>query len=673
MQNAALEHARKAFERVGALFRPLRDPDEVAAFIDLEAGLHAEIPRHAQRLHEGFQARGVQSVGTSWEAGQLLNRMTKWPAIGAVIKRLRRLSPMPGDVVALVSPATACVSCGSTHLHIDERPSHPVVHAGAGRAKGELYSKVCHSCGARHGLSFASGGGIPEHHVRPLPNCLENPYFQVYSAVYSTAHVMLRYSAQAAHSHTAFYTFCNEYFSLTGDQMDRRAFASAYLVFTLVHYHTLWADGAALPAFEVDYQQSVDGETRLDRTLRITVKQLFRWFITEYAKHHSKYCRQPGCCNSWVIDGHMKWRRTVCDNNAAREIDMGELGTAVLNCSHTPLRGSRFCFSCRSAAARCSVQCYDVDEEQAAVGIDDAPEQHLNEASEAVSAELQSGPEELEAEEPVAAAENQVFLVERLLESRVPLAKNADGTYRATSWKRCRTAKHKEYLVKFVHYETPYWVCQCDIGRAALQEGCQPQESTPPGVRDAEKQQDTLSWRSKHTAVAEGSGPPSSRTRHAGQRAADLAGAETGDFKKSKEDDAIECKTLKEDQYAGKIKRTTAGILALVSSCGLFLAADEIVGSESLTQVHLFLFSIFFLHKVDPPEVLAYDDGCHLLRFWQLRVAISSFVKWLLTYKLLQVVVDRFHFRNHVGKCKAPESNPREDAATRPRQSLGQP
>ena len=80
---------------------------------------------------------------------------------------------------------------------------------------------------------------------------------------------------------------------------------------------------------------------------------------------------------------------------------------------------------------------------------------------------------------------------------------------------------------------------------------------------------------------------------------------------------------------------------------------DELVQCESLKQVHSFLFAVFCIHGVPPPEVLAYDDACHLLRFWQLRQHSSKFLQWLLSFKRVQLVVDRFHFRNHVGKfCK---------------------
>lgn len=100
--------------------------------------------------------------------------------------------------------------------------------------------------------------------------------------------------------------------------------------------------------------------------------------------------------------------------------------------------------------------------------------------------------------------------------------------------------------------------------------------------------------------------------KHIGATAAKLATAASGDFHiDAAQQKAIKfkCQTLKEEQYSEK-KRTTAGGLFMVSACGLFVGVRELYGSESLTQVHLFLHEVFSKHGVEPPTVLAYDDGC---------------------------------------------------------------
>ena len=71
-------------------------------------------------------------------------------------------------------------------------------------------------------------------------------------------------------------------------------------------------------------------------------------------------------------------------------------------------------------------------------------------------------------------------------------------------------------------------------------------------------------------------------------------------------------------------------------------------------QVHRFLKKVFFKWKLPVPKVLAYDDACHLLRFLRNRAGerkhqygYSDFAWWLLHYKKVKLVVDRFHFKNH--------------------------
>lgn len=117
--------------------------------------------------------------------------------------------------------------------------------------------------------------------------------------------------------------------------------------------------------------------------------------------------------------------------------------------------------------------------------------------------------------------------------------------------------------------------------------------------------------------------------------------------------------------------------------------------------MHLFLIDTFVKHKVPPPAVLAYDDGCHLLKFEMNRADRSAFAKcactplaplscrahlashgrsrpsvpriftrqlrrWLITS--VKIVVDRFHWRNHknnpfcrdnVDPSKCPALGPR--------------
>jgi hypothetical protein len=658
-----MQAAREALFKFASWFIPLPDPNAVADFIDLEAALPDELPMRSIRVDAGLQQRGVIIAGGAWALGRLHERLMAWPRLRMLVGRLRELTPPAGGCVVLVSPATKCVSCNSPKLEVDPRPSFPTVFCLRGKRNGELYSKVCFDCGARHGLSFAAGGHIPDNHVRPLPSCLSAPYVQVYSNVYSKEDVMERFKTQATHSHTAFETFCSEYFTFTGDVMTRPAFSATYIVFALLLMLSELKYEGPLD-FDVRYHAHyyVRGESPLNRTLREFFVVLSKLFVVAYAKSHIDVCRNIATCKCWIFDGHMKCRRATCDNNKSREVVLPELGSMILGCSHTPFPGSRFCYDCKEAASgrfKCT-PCdggKDADTDAGSARGSDVPPSTADVTVSHTTPTVASA-EDCDGEASVpqaddAPAQADEWLVECLQDSRGVLRRNESSTCRTKRIKECMRMHHKEYLVKFVGYDERSWVCQCDIGQAALAAGLKAEasEESEPDIRAAERVQETADWKFKHTAAP--SGPPSARTRHAGERAASMLDGDSGDFRTNgQEEDAEDpCNNLKENQYAGKIRRTTAGVLALISACGLFLAVDELIGSESLKQVHSFLYAIMCMHGVEPPAVLAYDDACHLLRWWQLREHQSPFVAWLL--QRVKLVVDRFHFKNHIGKfCK---------------------
>ncbi|CAC5391177.1 unnamed protein product [Mytilus coruscus] len=76
--------------------------------------------------------------------------------------------------------------------------------------------------------------------------------------------------------------------------------------------------------------------------------------------------------------------------------------------------------------------------------------------------------------------------------------------------------------------------------------------------------------------------------------------------------EGLECKTDKSKQAASKHR--SAGICYAVYYCGIVVGITELFGSESLSQVHVFLTwlwqTILLFHML-----LAYDNACHLKRF----------------------------------------------------------
>ena len=116
---------------------------------------------------------------------------------------------------------------------------------------------------------------------------------------------------------------------------------------------------------------------------------------------------------------------------------------------------------------------------------------------------------------------------------------------------------------------------------------------------------------------------------HAGAQAAQILGQVTGDLnitpeERSEIDKLIDCKH-KDQQYKkarqGTYQTSSAGILALITCCGLFAAVDELYGSESLSQVrcaHAWCVckertSMWFVHLGAPlphQGLLQVEDAC---------------------------------------------------------------
>lgn len=227
---------------------------------------------------------------------------------------------------------------------------------------------------------------------------------------------------------------------------------------------------------------------------------LFR-FIDKWGRQHAMHCRRPlpgqPTCMCYIVDGHMKCKRLVCENANARMIDMGALGTAVLGCTGTPLPSSRFCRRCRPFCAQRTpgprpagsqgtstadfgvspcVPC-DEGEEEAPSGVLDAP---------VAAADAEAA---AEAAAPLQPGEANVHLVEDLVGQRALTKANARKGHA-----RCVSRGRVQYHVKWADYpsDANTWECECDIS---------------PDLVEAYKEAQA------ERAVENADGPPSKRTR----------------------------------------------------------------------------------------------------------------------------------------------------------------
>lgn len=96
----------------------------------------------------------------------------------------------------------------------------------------------------------------------------------------------------------------------------------------------------------------------------------------------------------------------------------------------------------------------------------------------------------------------------------------------------------------------------------------------------------------------------------------------------------------------------TAGILVMERPCGVVLDVKELFGSESKSQVYAHIHNLLSKTAFSKTSVICYDDACHLKKFAQNPVR-STQTALAARITGMQILCDRFHFKNHIdGWCR---------------------
>ena len=620
-------------QSIGAAFYPLRRADDVADLMEAAARVPASTPRRAARIVEYLASKFshvTSPTSTAYEVSALLLD-SKTHGNG---RFEQVVSTIPiGDKQVIVTDRTTCIVCeGELVEAVNEHGrlfrASPSLFTQDGVVRSSLFWLRCVECKARHYYSYAVGGDhLPPGTAQVYPNWKEARYVHVTDETVFERRTLERFRQQCLHSHTSFRAFATEYTALSthsglaNPQIWAKLLAHAWRAFELVTWLQEMGEGCPSPLLI-----PLSDEAKLDDYLLASTPRMLKLHVELWGLRHSSLCLQPDTCTCYVLDGHMKCVRSVCANKHARVLNMGALGTAVLGCTHMPVQGSIYCRVCldasavRGAAGEISVAAMDsaVMDETADL-----------EAATVVEAGIQK----------------DVYLVQDVLDAERQTVERGGPAHRA-----CARASKKRFLVSWVGYpeDQNSWVCECNVGKAVAQ-----------------------LWKDKKAAEAQAqkafrqaTKPGAAAFNFVGAAAALNSGAATGDFNLSALErqeitEQTNCACLKDQHTTGRA--ATAGILALVASCGLILAASEIYGSESLTQVHLFLYTIFMEHGLPPPEVLVYDDACHLSMFLINRLGRfgrSILAAFLLSYHRVKIAVDKLHWKNHTGLFCRRNNNP---------------
>ena len=103
-----------------------------------------------------------------------------------------------------------------------------------------------------------------------------------------------------------------------------------------------------------------------------------------------------------------------------------------------------------------------------------------------------------------------------------------------------------------------------------------------------------------------------------------------------------DCRVVKDKNSLNKKK--TRGLLIMMFSCGICINLEEMIRSESLTQIANLLKSTTELIEKQIIYVI-YDNACHLAKFMKNRQV--DYPEFKETINL----IDRFHLKNHKENC----------------------
>ena len=645
---------------IGAAFYPLRNVDDVADLLEAAARVPPSTPRRNERI-AGWLSTMHRGWGVvTFQIGRMLSSLglnTASPDPCAFEALAARIPPSDGQVV--VTARTKCVCCGgdleeaiaiSGHGKLFSASPQLFTRDGA-MADCTLLWKRCGQCAARHYYSYAVGGdALPDGQVQVYPDWDGLFYTHVTEHIVFETQLLKQYRQQCLHSHTSCDAFAKEYFALvkckhglTNPKAWSRMLGKVWRSFELVTWlqeMDTEREGVSSPA---PLLLPISSDTALDTFILANTPRLLGCLVARWGKNHRAVCRQPGACDCYVIDGHMKCLRSVCANKLARLVNMGALGTAVLGCTHMPVRGSIYCRHCLES---CAVRGASGEADMGVMALPPRPAADDQKEDE-------DKPVETAAQE--AARHRDVHMVADVLDAERQTVVRGGEAHRA-----CARQRKLRLLVSWVGYPASEnaWVCECNAGKAVVKEWQEKQQAAKAAKAAERKEAAAVAKAAREEAA--------NQAVFEGHRAAANLHAATGDFNMSAEErqeivDATDCACLK-DVHTNH-RAATAGILACVSSCGLILAAMEMTGSESLTQVHLFLYTIFFIHQLEPPAVLAYDDGCHLSMFLLNRLGrfgTSILAVFLLQLQKVKIMVDKFHWKNHTGSFCKRNNNPYE-------------
>ena len=317
---------------------PLRTEDELVALL---SGMHhfpPGVPERARRVHERLPAG---SALCSSDIGVLIGRLDTEGGLGGLYKHLAHTKEGPLHLVPSITHCAVCALNGEqvplvVKSSLGNAFPRPTVYLDGrgGVRESVLYCKWCPRCNAKHNMSYAEGGTIlqrGEQLAYPGAMQRDNRFVQLSRDTIIETEVLVRLTSQMVHSHTGYETFATEYTELANlspalaDALQKNL-VHAWLAWTLL----LWREELDVTNQPLRFASGDDLDaTLLHHTMRRVESDrpnlgrfhpdsLIARFTNKWGRQHARVCLAPkdgySTCMCYILDGHMKCRRLICEN-----------------------------------------------------------------------------------------------------------------------------------------------------------------------------------------------------------------------------------------------------------------------------------------------------------------------------------------------------------------------
>lgn len=188
--------------------------------------------------------------------------------------------------VVLVPEAVACLKCDAD-LKTDSRPSLVSVYTNEGKETGHSYHKKCAECGL---LAYYSYYRNINGKRTFYTTANTKPYFLISSKTAFSDALVKQFAAQIEISFVSFESACNQYFALTGDNLDKQRVEEMYFLNKLINTYSSFSE-----------EVCVENDDSFRKDIELMCKNAIENMVTLSNLEEDHQCDTPGCKEGFIV------------------------------------------------------------------------------------------------------------------------------------------------------------------------------------------------------------------------------------------------------------------------------------------------------------------------------------------------------------------------------------